>query len=394
MPAKTPVVLFVSSFFVGGSEHQTAILAKALQRAGVEVHLACFHRVGPLLADMEAARIPCTVFPITSLKNLASMRERLRFTAFLRRMRPAIVHAVSFYPNVFAIAPAVLAGAPVTIASIRDIGDIWSQRQRRVQRLSCRLARCVFVNSDAGRQRLVAEGYDAEKIAVIPNGIPVERFDVPRPCQRVRRELGLPPDAPVVAAITRLHRVKGLEYFIEAAALLRDSHPAARFLIVGSGTQLPDGTEVTEYRRELEALAAQLGVGDRVTFTGFRRDTPEILASVQVSVLPSLSEGLSNTLIESLCAGVPTVATRVGGNPEVIDDGVSGLLVPDRSAQALADGISRLLGDAALAGRLGDTGKRRGRERFSVDRMVSRTLDQYEHLLSAAGRVAHGHGSA
>src|SRR5256886_4183628 len=139
------------------------------------------------------------------------------------------------------------------------------------------------------------------------------------------------------------------------------------------------------YKRELEGYAVQLGLGERVVFAGFRLDVPEILAEVAVSVLPSLSEGLSNVLLESMAAGAPVVATRVGGNPEVVEDGETGLLVPPRDPAALAQAICRLLDSPELASRFGQAGRERVIKSFSLERMVQKTESLYLDLLNRAG---------
>jgi glycosyltransferase involved in cell wall biosynthesis len=179
--------------------------------------------------------------------------------------------------------------------------------------------------------------------------------------------------------------VKGLEDFLDAAALVARRNGAARFLIVGDGHVCRDGAVVpdAEYRQALEARARRLGLGDRVVFTGVRLDVPEVLAQVAVSVLPSLSEGLSNVVIESMAAGVPVVATRVGGTPELVEEGRTGLLTPPRDPVALAGAICRVLEDRELASRFGQAGRRRIAEHFSLERMVRDTEGLYERLLTA-----------
>jgi glycosyltransferase involved in cell wall biosynthesis len=149
------------------------------------------------------------------------------------------------------------------------------------------------------------------------------------------------------------------------------------FLVVGDGGSKP----------ELEEHARRLGLERRIVFTGFRSDIPDLLSEAAISVLPSLSEGTSNTLLESMAAGIPVVATRVGGNPEVVEDGVSGLLVPPRDSAALAAAMARLLEDPDLALRLGRAGMRRVSELFSIDGSVHQTEHLYQRLVDGKGPV-------
>jgi L-malate glycosyltransferase len=171
-------------------------------------------------------------------------------------------------------------------------------------------------------------------------------------------------------------RIKGLEYFIQAAALIVARVPHVRFLIMG------DTNINQDYREELQRLVIRLGMQERVVFTGFRLDVPELLAMLSVSVLPSLgSEGLSNALLESMAAGLPVVATRVGGSPEIVEDGVNGLLVPPADAEALAGAICRLLDDRTLANNLGQAGRRLVLSRYSLAQAVATTERLYRSLL-------------
>jgi len=238
------------------------------------------------------------------------------------------------------------------------------------------MADSILVNADAVREWLIAGGYNAKYIHVIRNGISAVQATWENTGSGIRRELKIPSDAPLIAMVSRLNRLKGVEYFLEAAALLAARFPQARFLVVGDA---PPGD--TTYREELESQAARLGLSHRLHFTGFRLDVPQILTDVSISVLPSLSEGLSNVLLESMTAGVPVVATKVGGNPEVVEDGATGLLVPPGDSDALVQAIRKLVEEPELAGRYGQAGKQRIAERFHLGRMVQQTEQHYLELL-------------
>ncbi|MGH8246465.1 MAG: glycosyltransferase [Gammaproteobacteria bacterium] len=369
---KIRLLKFITDFNIGGTERQILNLVQRLDPARYELEMACFRRTGPFFAEFAARNIPLSEYNTNRLYNYTALREQLKFAAHVRRNQIQIVHAYGFYANVFAVASARLAGVPVIVASIRDTGDHLTGLQRRVQRLICLMADCVLANAEAVRQSLIAEGYRPEKIHVIHNGIAFPR--VPprnRGRSRLRREFALPPAAPLVAVFSRLIRNKGIEYFLEAVLIAAKRCPDARFLVVGDGF----------YKKELQQKALDLGLGDRLVFTGFRMDVPEVLSEVTVSVLPSLSEGLSNALLESMAAGVPVVATRVGGNPEAMGEGATGMLVPPRDALSLADAICRLLENPEMAAGFGRAGRRRVEERFSLDQMVRATERLYLRLL-------------
>jgi L-malate glycosyltransferase len=181
--------------------------------------------------------------------------------------------------------------------------------------------------------------------------------------------------------VSRLTRQKGLEQFLEAAEILVSRFPDTRFVIVGYANPAEQ-----EYENCLKALIDQRGLTSRVILTGLRRDVPSLLAAASVSVMPSLNEALSNVLLESMAAGAPTVATRVGGTPEAIVDEVTGLLVEPGDASALAAAIQRMLLDPALARRLGDAARKAIEDRYSVDRMVRATEALYLDLLARKQR--------
>jgi glycosyltransferase involved in cell wall biosynthesis len=189
-----------------------------------------------------------------------------------------------------------------------------------------------------------------------------------------RVELGFTSDDVVVGMVSNLNRpVKGIEYFIQAAPRIREAVPTARFLILGGGRLRPG----------YEALARELGVGDVTVFAGHKQDIGRYYAAMDVSVLTSLSEGLSITLLESQGYGVPVVVTDVGGNREVVVDGRTGYLVPPRDVDAFVDRVVELLRDAQLRQRFGAAGRKRGMEEFEIGRVAARYLALYEEVLGA-----------
>jgi glycosyltransferase involved in cell wall biosynthesis len=381
-PTRIRLLKMLTSFQIGGTERQVANLALGIDSSRFDLHLACLRNKGELLEDLEPLRVPRPVFEIGSLYSPKTLRQAIRLARYIKGHLIQIVHSYGFYPNVFAVPAARIAGASIVVASIRDRGDILTPMQRRVQRWVCRLADCVLVNADAIRETLIEQGYPPHNIVVIKNGIVLSRFGRRESGNSekgaaLRRELGLSPSAPLAFVFSRLNRMKGLEYFLEAAAIVAVKLPEVRFLIVGDGAG----------RKDLEAHAWRLGLAQKVIFTGFRTDVPELLPEATVSVLPSLSEGLSNSLLESMASGVPVIAGRVGGNPEIIEHDVSGFLVPPRDSAALAAAMSTLLQDSELAARFGAAGRKRVAEVFSMERSVGEVEHLYERLVEAQPRM-------
>lgn len=277
----------------------------------------------------------------------------LRLARTLRDLVPDSVHVTDFWAP--ALVAARLARVPRVLLTHHTpelprhdnlAGRVW-------WRLGWAARPEVVYTSETDRRN---DGRSGLSTHVIELGIDLDRFGSGR---RV-----LDRDGPLVGTVARLAEQKGQRYLLEAAALL----PEARFAIAGDG----------ELRDQLETRARELGVAGRVEFLGARDDVPDLLASFDVFAFPSLYEGLCLAVIEAQAAGVPVVATPVGGIRETVIQGETGLLVPPRDAEALAAGIRRLLDDREEASRLAGEAKRRVRECFSVERMVQRTLRLYE----------------
>lgn len=386
-PAPVRVMKFMTIFALGGTEKQVVTTASRIDPRRFELEFGCFKRRGQLLDEILELGIPVTEYPVNSFFRPSALRQQVALARHLQQRHIQVMHSYNFYSNVFAIPAARIAGVPCVVASIRDTGVYLNAVQRRVHRAACSLAHRILVNANAIRDWLIADGYDARKITVIPNGLDVAAYARRRGGTSVRAELGLADDAQLIVVMARINRDKGIDCFVDAAARLAPRFPKAEFVIVGGDfAPLVDGSIPPEiaYRREVEARAARAGIAGRVHFTGFRTDIPEILAETAVSVLPSFSEGLSNTLLESMAAGVPVVATGVGGTPEVIEHGQSGLLVPARDDGALADAIGRVLENDVLAARLADQGRRRVTERYSFAHTVRATEQLYLHALGVS----------
>jgi glycosyltransferase involved in cell wall biosynthesis len=380
------VTTIVPTLLCGGTENQAITLASALDRKEYSVDVACLRRWGLFVNHLADRGIPLREYPIPSFASVTSLVQQTRFAARLAKQRTDVVHAYSFYGNVFAVVPARLAGVPVVIASVRDRGAYLTPMQKRVQRLVCRFADCVLVNAQAVKDWLVSEGYDAERIEVIRNGVDLQRFDQRLTRAELGGDLGLPPGTRTVAVVSRLARQKGLEQFIDAAEELSVRYPDVRFIVVGQAN-----ADEAEFENILKARADQAGLTGRVVFAGLRSDVPALMSAIDVSVMPSLNEALSNVLLESMAAGAPIVATRVGGTPEAIQDGVSGLLVEPGDPHALAAAIARLLDDPLLASRLGSAAKNVIKDQFSIVRMIEDTERLYRRLLDRKQRKPFWH---
>jgi glycosyltransferase involved in cell wall biosynthesis len=325
--------------------------------------------------------VPIWEYPTHSMYSYETVRRQLKFARDVRREQIHVVHAYGFYPNVFAIWPAALGTRSVTIASVRDMG-VFSDRhklRRLSQAMACRFADCIIANSNAVREWLHKQGLGRYDIQVIPNGITMpapRRNDEPG---AIRSEFKIDPKCPLIAVVGRLVRTKGLEFFLDAAANIASRFPSVRFLVVGEANIEPS------YRLELEERAQSLNLNGRLIFTGQRNDVPLIMREIDISVQPSLSESFSNSLLESMANGLPVVATKVGGNPEVVSDGENGLLVPAADSAALSRAMAQLLESPELAQRLGKAAREKVAREYSLECLLQRTENLYVTLVERRG---------
>lgn len=230
--------------------------------------------------------------------------------------------------------------------------------------------RIITVSEYLRRELIEREGIEKHRVVTVHNGIDITPFHGDRAVgMAVRRELGIPEDAPVVGTVARLAPQKGVTYLIKALARLRNYLPSVRGVVVGDGP----------LREDLEREASEYAVP--VTFTGYYADIPASLASFDVVAIPSVTEGLSLSVLEAMASARPVVAAAVGGLPEVILEGRTGLLVPPRDPEALSTALYRLLTRPAEAGRMGTAGRERVRQSFTLEKMVNRTREIYHQAL-------------
>lgn len=363
--APARVLLVIDELDIGGTEQQILELVRSLPRERY-VPIVCCFRHGRKAEEIQALGVRVVHLPKRSRVDL---RLVLALFRLMRAERIDIVHTFLIGANLWGRLAAVLAGVPTIVASERNV-DIWEEPMKRhLGRLLARVTQRIVANAEAVRCYLVSRGLDPRRVVTIRNGVDAERFETSLDVAALRRSLGVTPDDVLAAVVARLEPQKGHDTVIEAAAALKERWPQLRFLFVGGGSR----------EAELPALVDRRGLRDRILFTGFRTDSADIMRAADLSVLVSTKEGLSNTLLESLAAGRPVIASRVGGNPEVVSRDV-GFLVPPRDPQALAEALSAALTDPAAVARMGAAGRELVRRDFSVQRMVAETAALYDVL--------------
>jgi glycosyltransferase involved in cell wall biosynthesis len=329
---------------------------------------------GKVVARLEV--LPALGREISGPRDLLALGQLVRL---MRRVRPHVVHTHTAKAGTLGRLAALATGVPVVVHTYHGhvFRGYFSPAKTRlflsIERwLAPRTSRLLTV-SETVRAELLALGIGRpERTGVIPLGLDLDRFLGAEALRgQLRAELGLGAATPLVGIVARLGPIKAHEVFLDAAAALARRLPDSCFVVVGDG----------ERREELEARAGRLGLGDRVRFLGWRRDLDRIYADVDVVALTSRNEGSPVSLIEAMAAARPVVATRVGGVPDLVEEGVTGCLVPADAPGALAESLGGLLADPERRRALGEAGKKRVYPAFSAERLVADVDRLYATLL-------------
>jgi glycosyltransferase involved in cell wall biosynthesis len=371
------VFFLLDSFMIGGTETQAVELARRLDPARFQVTIGCLRKEGPLLDRLKGTSVEIVKIDLgRGIDSTSGILGVLKLARYLRQRRFEVVHAHDLWSNMVGMASAMLARVPVTITSQRDLShDAWyGTYRRRVLRFLQRRSSVVLTNAKAIRDGLVAQdGIPSEKVCVVHNGVDLDKFRNSHPDRAA-----LFPDSEgnklVVLVGNMISEVKGHLVLISAVAEIVEQHPKTQFVLVGEGPK----------RVEFEAQVASSGLKESFLFLGRRTDVAQILACCDIAVLPSLAEGLPNAVLEYLAAGLPVVASALGGNLEVIQDGITGLLVPAQDSRALAHALTRLLDDQEFSARLARAGRDHVASHFSFERLVAEVDKLYTSLLRPA----------
>lgn len=368
------LVIDLIDHLMGGTERQLILLARGLDPGRFEPWVISLSPTRWQAENPEGLRI--RTFPATRLASPRTWWNMLRLVRFLRRERIDIVQTHFATGNAVGTLCASLAGGCLVVSTRRGV-RYWSGRPGLLRlRWLDRFAAGFIANSRWAAQGLIEhERVDPHRIRVIPNGLRVPASPPAEPAGRegLLRAHGLDPAQAHVVAVGNLRRVKRHDLLIRAAAVVRRSFPDARFVIVGDGP----------LAGALAAQAEAEGAAGGVVFLGRREGIGRLLRACDIGVLCSDSESLSNAILEYMAAGLPVVCTDVGGNPELVRDGVNGFLTPPGDAAAAAERILTLLEDRALAVRMGAASLRIVAEGFSPEAMVRSTAGFYEELLAA-----------
>lgn len=358
-----------------GTEMLVADLARK-NRDRIDPAVACLDDEGPLAGSLRSVGIDVY---LTHRRAGIDMSQVTRMIKIIRTFNPDVIHCHQYSPFFYtSLAVMIVTPRPVlfTEHGCHDHEHIGRKRRAANRVLARRVGHITAVCRFTRDHLIVNEGLPADKIEVVYNGIDVGQFDPAIDPHHPRRQLGLPADAPVVMQVGTFRTVKDQATAIHAWTAVRRHRPDAVLVFVGDGPDLPP----------CRHLADRLGFNGAVRFLAQRDDVPELLPAADVVLATSLSEAHSLSLLEAMAAERPVVATRVGGNPETVVHGETGLLVPPRDPHAVAGALVRLLDAPDLCRRMGRAGRRRVRDRFQQRDMHRRYLHIYADLAQRRSR--------
>jgi sugar transferase (PEP-CTERM/EpsH1 system associated) len=377
-PSTLSVVHVVLSLDIGGLERVVLNLARQSSLQGQRVAIVCLERPGVLAAEVRAAGVA-----LHCVEKQPGIRLRViaQLARLFRILRPDVIHTHQVGALLYAGLAARAVGVPVVVHT--EHGRHYARQRRRwLGRMAGRMAARFFcVSREIAGEVIGWRIAPRAKVAVLPNGIDLTPFAQTFDRAAIRRSFGIPADVPVIGSVGRLVAVKRQDRLIRALAELAREQSAAHLLLVGDGPLL----------RDLRALAAQLGLADRVHFAGYQPVPARCLAAMDVFALTSDSEGMPLALLEAWAARLPVVASRVGSLPDLIDPGATGLLFAADDASGLVEALAAMLENRTLARELGDVGRRQVEARFTLARMREAYQGHYRDLLvkrrTTSGRV-------
>ena len=369
------VLYLITDLKYGGAQTVLMNLLEQLDTNHFQAQVVClFGGSLPIGDELRARGIKVTDLQMTHPWRLDSL---WRFYRLLKREKITILHTSLFHASLVGRLIGGFSRIPVILTWRHNVslGAGWRDL---INRWTSKLDDCVVVVSEPARQaELRTSGIPQDKIQLIYNAIDIGRYSqiTPEIRKSTRESFGIANGTFLIGFVGRLHPQKGVEILLEAFARCHPEHKNSFLLIVGEG----------ELQNRLEAYATSLGITNQILFLGSRKEIPEILVSLDLFVLPSLWEGLPMVLLEAMAAGLPVIATSVGGTPEVVVDGTTGYLVPPEDADKLATAILQLAENPELRMNFGKAGRARVEKNFSIREMVKKIEQLYRDLLALKG---------
>jgi len=380
-PRRRNLLLVIGSFEIGGAEKQMFTLVRAIQDYGISCHVFSLQRGGPLSSHFSELGVPVHSGGLVKgdiyKRPWKLLSAEISLIRRILKLKPRVVHSYLPLATFMGALAGRLCRVPLVITSRRSLGK-YQERYRALRLfdlLANKFSHCVTVNSKSvWNDVLVRDNVDPKKLVLIYNGVDHSNFDVPREVRvELRKKTGFTHSHKVVTVVANLIPYKGHAELLDAAAAVLDQIPSSRFWLVGRDRGI---------EKYLKQKARELGILNRVIFAGERSDIPNILAASDILVLPSHEEGFSNVILEAMAAGLPLVATRVGGAQEAVLDGVTGWLVQPNRPKELATKIVDLLNNPKRSKEWGERGKERVKKEFGIEKMVEEHLMLYQRVMN------------
>jgi len=382
MDKKRPIIWMIDSLGPGGAEQLMPAILKNLKQTGFNIRICALQiRAGnPIASDLERLGLPVDLVPIPNLRQPFNLFRILRY---LRLHRPQLLHTQLEFADILGTVAAKLLGIP-SVSTVHTL-DIFPEKKSAWGRMKLRwfllgkfCDRVIAVSEKTRLHYLQSGGLQPDKVITLYNGVDISRFKNTDASQaaKTKQALRLPLNSRVIITIAVLREPKGIQFMIEALPAILEQFPDVHYLIVGDG----------EYSAALTELVTALAIKNHVTFAGHRTDIPDLLACSDIFVLPTLKDALPTVLIEALAAERPIVASDVGGVPEIIENGVNGLLVASGDPSKLAEACLRLLKDNELSRQIVLAGSKTVQQRFNIDAQIEQLSRMYEELTSHAKR--------
>ena len=374
MKPKIKILFIITSSGIGGAEKILCYTATGLDYNKYDISVCSLKKKGEIAADLEKRGIEVCCLHMggreSSLGWLSSIIALIRLFPYLIRIRPTIIHSFLFRANILARIAGYLTGIPIIISSVRVMGGEKKYFHYVEMITSFMVDHYVAVSESVKRYIIDKSRISNEKISVIYNGVNIKSQDNTYG-QKVKVPLTIENEDRILMTVGRLHKQKGHCYLIQAVSKVRKEFPKVKLLVTGEG----------EEENNLKKLVKSLDLTNEVIFAGLRSDIEGILPMAEIFILSSLWEGLPNALLEAMAAGKPVVATKVGGIPEIVVHGETGILIHPRDHDALAIAIIDLLQNRLKAKDMGEAGRIRAGKRFSIYKMIEKTENLYQELL-------------
>jgi len=360
----------------GGAERAILRTIRLLPRDRFRCTLITF-RIDEKVELFRNMPCPHYVLPLRRTYDWNALRIARKIRRFIREERVDIVHTFHETADLWGGLVSRMKAGPALVSSRRDMGILRAPKHHFAYRLMrSRFDLVLTVSEEVRRYCIENDGLQESTVATLYNGVELESLTQPNGVHSLRKQLSLETGAPVVLTVGHIREVKGIDVLVKVAARVALEIPKVVFVIIGANAD-------PEYFQTIQTQIAELGIQQNVRFVGQTENVASFLKIGDVFFLPSRSEGFSNALIEAMACGLPCVATRVGGNPEAIEEGSSGFVTESEDADTAADRILRLLRDPNLASEMGSASKEIVEARFTAKRMIDQLVRHYDQLLIA-----------